>query len=69
LTSQAYDSVGMLLESIKAVGSTDREKVRDTLAEIKYEGVTGYTEFNEIGDVQKSFVKVVIKDGKFEEVK
>ncbi len=69
LTSQAYDSVGMLLESIKTVGSTDREKVRDTLAAIKYEGVTGLTVFNEIGDVQKSFVKVVIKDGKFEQVK
>jgi branched-chain amino acid transport system substrate-binding protein len=69
LTSQAYDSVGMLLESIKTVGSTDREKVRDALSAIKYEGVTGSTVFNEIGDVQKSFVKVVIKDGKFEEVK
>lgn len=69
LTSQAYDSVGMLLESIKAVGSTDSAKVRDALSAIKYDGVTGYTEFNEIGDVQKSFVKVVIKDGKFEEVK
>lgn len=69
LTSQAYDSVGMLLESIKAVGTTDSAKVRDYLATIKYEGVTGHTEFNDIGDVQKTFVKVVIKDGKFEEVK
>ncbi|MGB7604103.1 MAG: ABC transporter substrate-binding protein [Lutisporaceae bacterium] len=69
LTSQAYDSVGMLLEAIKAVGETDSAKVRDYLATIKYEGVTGHTEFNEIGDVQKSFVKVVIKDGKFEQVK
>jgi branched-chain amino acid transport system substrate-binding protein len=69
LTSQAYDSVGMLLESIKAVGTTDSAKVRDYLAGIKYEGVTGSTVFNEIGDVQKTFVKVVIKDGKFVEVK
>lgn len=69
LTSQAYDSVGMLLESIKAAGTTDSEKVRDTLAAIKYDGVTGYTEFNEIGDVQKSFVKVVIENGDFKEVK
>jgi branched-chain amino acid transport system substrate-binding protein len=69
LTSQAYDSVGMLLECIKTVGSTDSAKLRDALSAIKYEGVTGHTEFNEIGDVQKSFVKVVIKDGKFEEVK
>jgi branched-chain amino acid transport system substrate-binding protein len=69
LTSQAYDSVGMLLESIKAVGTTDSAKVRDYLSSIKYEGVTGHTEFNEIGDFQKTFVKVVIKDGKFEEIK
>lgn len=69
LTSQAYDSVGMLLESIKTVGSTEREKVRDALAAIEYEGVTGHTVFNEIGDVQKTFIKVVIKDGKFEAVK
>lgn len=69
LTSQAYDSVGMLLESIKTVGTTDSEKVRDALAKIEYDGVTGFTKFNEIGDVQKEFVKVVIKNGKFEEVK
>lgn len=69
LTSQAYDSVGMLLESIKSSGTTDSEKVRDALAAIKYDGVTGETVFNEIGDVQKEFVKVVIKNGKFEEVK
>ncbi|KPU45713.1 leucine-, isoleucine-, valine-, threonine-, and alanine-binding protein precursor [Oxobacter pfennigii] len=69
LTSQAYDSVGMLLEAVKAAGTTDHAKVRDALAAIKYPGVTGNTVFNEKRDVQKEFVKVMIKDGKFEAVK
>ena len=69
LTSQAYDSVGMLLEAIKIAGTTDRAKVRDALAAIKYDGVTGNTVFNEKRDVQKSFVKVTVKDGKFVEIK
>lgn len=69
LTSQAYDSVGMLLESIKAAGTTDHKKVRDALAAIKYDGVTGNTVFNEKRDVQKAFVKVTVKDGKFVEIK
>jgi branched-chain amino acid transport system substrate-binding protein len=69
LTSQASDSVGMLLEAIKAVGSTDSEKVKDQLYKLEYAGVAGKTKFNEIGDVQKNFVKVMIKDGKFVEVK
>jgi branched-chain amino acid transport system substrate-binding protein len=69
LTSQAYDSVGMLLEAIKAANTTDHAKVRDALAAIKYDGVTGNTTFNEKRDVQKAFVKVTVKDGKFVEVK
>lgn len=69
LTSQAYDSVGMLLEAIKAAGTTDSEKVKDQLYKIDYPGVAGQTKFNEIGDVQKAFVKVMVKDGKFVEVK
>lgn len=67
LTSQAYDSVGMLLTAIEAAGSTDAATVRDKLAAIDYPGVTGKTTFNDIGDVQKSFVKVTVKDGKFAE--
>jgi branched-chain amino acid transport system substrate-binding protein len=67
LTSQAYDSVGMLLTAIEEAGSTDSAAVRDKLAAIDYPGVTGETTFNDIGDVQKSFVKVTVKDGKFAE--
>ncbi len=65
LTSQAYDSVGMLLEAIKTAGTTETDKVREALQNIDYPGVTGQTKFDEIGDVQKAFVKVTVKDGQF----
>lgn len=69
LTSQAYDSVGMLLTAIKEAGTTDSQAVRDCLASLDYKGVTGDTKFDENGDVQKAFIKVTIKDGKFVEMK
>ncbi|MCI8506231.1 MAG: ABC transporter substrate-binding protein [Lachnospiraceae bacterium] len=65
LTSQAYDSVGMLLTAIEECGTTDSETVMKKLYEITYPGVTGETKFDEIGDVQKEFVKMTVKDGAF----
>lgn len=65
LSSQAYDSVGMLLTAIQNVGDTDSEKVKDELYKLDYHGVTGDTKFDKTGDVDKAFVKVTIKDGKF----
>ena len=65
LTSQAYDSAGILLTAIKEAGTTDSEKVKEKLYEINYKGVTGDTKFDSNGDVDKQFVKVTIKDGKF----
>jgi branched-chain amino acid transport system substrate-binding protein len=65
LTSQAYDSVGMLLTAIEEAGTTDSATVRDVLANLTYQGVTGETTFDEIGDVQKDFVKMTVKDGEF----
>ena len=65
LTSQAYDSVGILLTAIKETETTDSEKVKEKLYEINYKGVTGDTKFDSNGDVDKQFVKVTIKYGKF----
>lgn len=65
LTSQAYDSVGMLLTAVEEAGTTDSQAIRDKLAALDYKGVTGDTKFDGTGDVQKEFVKVTIKDGKF----
>lgn len=69
LTSQAYDSVGMLLTAIEKAGTTDSEAVRAALTEVDYPGVTGQTKFDGQGDVDKSFSKVTIKDGVFVEMK
>ncbi len=65
LTAQAYDSVGILLQAIEEAGTTDSAAVRDKVAGIQYDGVTGMTVFDEIGDVQKEFVKLTVKDGAF----
>lgn len=69
LTSQAYDSVGMLLTAIEKAGTTDSQAVKTALYEVDYPGVTGDTKFDANGDVDKKFVKVTIKDGKFVEMK
>ena len=63
LTTQAYDSVGILLEAIERAGSLDREAIKDAMFETDYQGMSGYTTFDEIGDAQKEFTKVTIKDG------
>lgn len=68
LTAQAYDSVGILLEAIKEAGSLDKKAIRDAVANMEYNGITGYTKFDSIGDAQKTFTRLIIKDGKFVEI-
>lgn len=65
LTSQAYDSVGILLTAIEEAGTTDHETVKDKLYEVEYPGVCGVTKFDENGEIDKEFIKVTIEDGKF----
>lgn len=66
LTAQAYDSVGIFLEAAAKAGIEDREALKNEIAAISYDGVTGLTEFDDIGDVQKSFTKVIVSNGVFE---
>ena len=63
LTTQAYDSVGILLEAIQKAGSLDREAIMKAMYETDYQGMSGHTTFDEIGDAQKEFTKVTIEDG------
>lgn len=65
LTAQAYDSVGIFLTAAQNVGYEDTAALRDEIARLEYDGVTGHTKFDENGDVDKSFTKVVVKDGQF----
>ena len=65
LTTQAYDSTGILLEAIVRAGKLDREAIKDAMYETEYDGMSGYTTFDEIGDAQKVFTKIMVKDGAF----
>lgn len=65
LTAQAYDSVGIFLTAVQNVGYGDTVALRDEIARLEYDGVTGLTKFDENGDVDKSFTRVVVKDGQF----
>lgn len=69
LTAQAYDSVGIFLTAIQKVGVDNIEDVRNEIANLEYEGVTGYTKFDENGDVEKAFTKVKVEDGEFKLLK
>ena len=65
LTTQAYDSVGIMLTALEACGSLDREAMMNAIYDIKYDGMSGYTTFDSIGDAQKVFTKLTIKDGEW----
>lgn len=69
LTAQAYDSAGIILTAIKNANSTDRAKVRDEIANIEYQGVTGFTKFDELRNSVRPFTIVKIENGEFKEVK
>lgn len=62
----AYDSLGMLAQAIEDAGSTNREAVRNALAQLEnYPGVTGLTSFDENRDVIKNMTVLEIRDGEF----
>ena len=54
-----YDAYFVALEALKAAGSTDPADVKAALPGVKYDGVTGHIEFDEIGDAIRdtAFVK------------
>ena len=54
-----YDAYFVALEALKATGSTDPADVKAALPGVKYDGVTGHIEFDEIGDAIRdtAFVK------------
>ncbi|NMA18183.1 MAG: ABC transporter substrate-binding protein [Clostridiaceae bacterium] len=61
----AYDAFNVLVEAIKRAGELDNEKVREEIAATDYEGVTGNITFDENGDALKTYIKIIVKDGKF----
>ena len=65
LTTQAYDSTYILIEAIERAGSLDREAIKDAMFETNFDGMSGPTTFDEIGDAMKVFTKIMVKDGEF----
>jgi branched-chain amino acid transport system substrate-binding protein len=69
--AQAYDALYIMAQALADSGDvTDREKLRDSLANLKdFEGVTGSFKFDENRDPVMNPVVLTIKDGKFIEFK
>ena len=63
----AYDATLMLIEAIEACGDEEvtREKVRDNLAAIEFNGITGPIKFNEAGDVNREYVICAVENGEY----
>ncbi len=61
----AYDATNVILEAMKTCDTLDRESINNAITNISYTGVTGLNQFVN-GDVEKEYLKFVVKDGKFE---
>ena len=59
VSAMGYDAYYVALEALKAAGATDPSAVLTALPTVKYTGVTGAIEFDEIGDAKRdtAFVK------------
>ena len=62
LAALGYDATGVLLQAIAEAGVDDATAVKDKMADIVYEGVTGKIVFNEFGDPIKGAAIVKIED-------
>ena len=65
LTTQAYDSVNIMLQAMERAGKLDREAMMEAMYETEIEGMSGYTTFDEIGDAQKVFTKIKVQGGEW----
>lgn len=66
LVAQGYDAMMILADAIRRAGSTDRQKVRDALAQTKdFDAVTGKITINEERNAVKSGVVLQVKGAAF----
>ena len=62
-----YDSIYVLKAAIEAAGSTDTAAVRDAVAAIDYQGLSGRIKFSTVRELEFSnFIILQISSGKFE---
>ncbi len=65
----AYDAANVLFAAIEQAGSTDGEKIKDSLKNIEYQAVTGKIKFDEDRNPIKGAVILKAKDGEQKFVK
>lgn len=70
VSALGYDAYLAALQAIKDAGSTDTTAIRDALAKIQFDGVTGSISFDKNGDANKdmAFIKTV-ENGEFKFLK
>ncbi|MFP4329330.1 MAG: ABC transporter substrate-binding protein [Spirochaetaceae bacterium] len=62
----AYDAMMLLADAIERAGSTERQAIRDALAETDgYPGLAGAISFTADGDANKGYSKLTIENGEF----
>ncbi len=66
LATLAYDATNLLLAAIEKAGADDPAKVKDALASINLEGVSGTITFDEFHNPIKSAAVIGVSDGKKE---
>jgi branched-chain amino acid transport system substrate-binding protein len=60
-----YDAVGLMIAAMQKADSTDPAKYLPELQKIKYNGATGYIEFDDKGDRKNAEITIfTLKDGK-----
>ncbi len=64
LATLAYDATNLLLASIEKAGANDPAKVKDALAALQYDAVSGKITFDASHNPIKSAVVMQVKDGK-----
>lgn len=65
VTALGYDGYNLVLDAIEQAGTTEHTALRDAIANINFEGVTGVVQFNENGDPNKTAVVKKVENGKF----
>lgn len=62
VTAMGYDAYYVALEAIKAADSADKEAIKAALPAVKYDGVSGHIEFDEIGDAVRDTAYIKTSD-------
>lgn len=60
-----YDAAYLIKAAMEKAGTTDKEKVKDALKAIEFDGVTGRLKFDDNNNPIKSVTMIKIQDGKY----